>query len=321
MSMELKSLIDRAIEISASDLLLVKEGEEVLAYLRIGGKFELLSGEHWASLAKAETVRNYWKECNMAERSFCQHVIRTGKAQARLTNIPMDKAVNLVMRFQGLVPPAWNEIVPPSYPLKTWITEQKGLCLFVGALGSGKSSAMFSFLRMLGEDGNHIVTVEDPVEYRLKVPGGIATQISLSKEVSMQEAFATVLRSSANAIALGEIRSGEGMSECVQLGAADEPVFATLHAGSFVDGIVRAIGLANRAGDSDTARYLLARCLSVIVWVQMRYENGKPKPLLKSLNVRQAGKELNAAIESGSVREACEAVAAIVKKDAPGVIV
>lgn len=119
--------------------------------------------------------------------------------------------------------------------------ESAGLIIVCGPTGSGKTSTIYALLRRLQGTGRNILTIEDPVEYRLEH----ATQISLN--AALGSTFATVLKSSMrhdpDVILVGEIRDREAMNVAFQAALTGHLVFTTIHATSVLAAFGRLLEL------------------------------------------------------------------------------
>lgn len=111
------------------------------------------------------------------------------------------------------------------------IRREKGLSLVVGKTGSGKSTTLASLLEeILQEEAWHIITLEDPVEYRLRAYRGVVTQRELGKDFpSFQAGIRSALRQSPDLIMIGEIRDTASMKAALEAAETGSGVVATLH--------------------------------------------------------------------------------------------
>lgn len=122
--------------------------------------------------------------------------------------------------------------------------ETAGLIIMCGPTGSGKTSTIYALLRRLQGTGRNILTIEDPVEYRLEH----ATQISLN--AALGATFASALKASMrhdpDVILVGEIRDREAMNVAFQAALTGHLVFTTIHATSVLAafGRLKELGLS-----------------------------------------------------------------------------
>ncbi len=129
-----------------------------------------------------------------------------------------------------------------------------GLVLITGPTGSGKSTTMYGILNILKERNLKIITLEDPVEYRLKH----INQVALKGEVGFANVLRNVLRQDPDVISLGEVRDKESLQIAIQAAFTGHLVFATLHTNDALDSIARLL-------DMGLEPHFIAQALSGII--------------------------------------------------------
>ena len=117
------------------------------------------------------------------------------------------------------------------------IREPYGIFLVTGPTGSGKSTSLYSILNALRRPEVNIVTVEDPVEYRL--PGINQVQVNAKKDLDFAAALRAILRQDPNVIMVGEIRDPETGIMATEAALTGHLVLATLHTNDAVGSVVR----------------------------------------------------------------------------------
>ncbi|HET6761625.1 MAG TPA: GspE/PulE family protein, partial [Gemmatimonadaceae bacterium] len=114
---------------------------------------------------------------------------------------------------------------------------REGLILVTGPTGSGKTTTLYAALRMLQHRGVNIITVEDPVEYR--IPGIVQVQIHEKAGLTFASALRSVLRQDPDVLLIGEIRDRETAAIAIQASLTGHLVFATLHTNDACSSITR----------------------------------------------------------------------------------
>jgi len=114
---------------------------------------------------------------------------------------------------------------------------REGLILVTGPTGSGKTTTLYAALRMLQNTGVNIITVEDPVEYR--IPGIVQVQIHEKAGLTFASALRSVLRQDPDVVLIGEIRDRETAAIALQASLTGHLVFATLHTNDATSSITR----------------------------------------------------------------------------------
>ncbi len=164
----------------------------------------------------------------------------------RVSTLPATSGEKIVIRVLdsnvGLV--QLNELVTDAEDyekLASLIKKPYGMILLTGPTGSGKTTTLYSMIQALNSADRNIVTVEDPVEYRLR---GI-TQVQVSPEIDMT--FATCLRSilrqDPDVILIGEIRDLETAEIAISAALTGHLVLSTLHTNDAAGAISRLINL------------------------------------------------------------------------------
>jgi type IV pilus assembly protein PilB len=119
------------------------------------------------------------------------------------------------------------------------ITHPNGLILNTGPTGSGKTTTLYSILNILNKPQTNIVTIEDPVEYKL--PG--VEQIPVTQKVSFATGLRSILRHDPDIIMVGEIRDKDTADIAVQASVTGHLVLSTLHTNNAAGAFVRFVDL------------------------------------------------------------------------------
>jgi len=121
--------------------------------------------------------------------------------------------------------------------------ERRGLILVTGPAGSGKSTTLAAMLTLMNRERNdHIVTIEDPIEYVFESHGCYITQREVGVDVpTFEAALRIVLRQDPNVIVVGEMRDPETFRTVLTLAQTGHLVLSTMHTGGVVDTVNRVI--------------------------------------------------------------------------------
>ena len=120
------------------------------------------------------------------------------------------------------------------------ISKPNGLILNTGPTGSGKTTTLYSFLSHVSKPGIKIITLENPVEYKL--PGIVQTQVD-DKTYTFAKGLRSILRQDPDIIMVGEIRDTEVAQTAIQAALTGHLVFSTLHTNSAAGAFPRLIDL------------------------------------------------------------------------------
>ena len=121
--------------------------------------------------------------------------------------------------------------------IRRLLDTREGLVLVTGPTGSGKTTTLYAMLRQIQQKGLNIITVEDPVEYR--IPGIVQVQINEKAGLSFASALRSILRQDPDVVLIGEIRDRETAAIAIQASLTGHLVFATLHTNDACSSITR----------------------------------------------------------------------------------
>jgi twitching motility protein PilU len=162
----------------------------------------------------------------------CQFAISVpGLARFRVSAFTQRDAAGMVLRrIENEIPDAESLHLPPV--LKDLIMEKRGLVIFVGATGTGKSTSLASLIKYRNQNSSgHIITIEDPMEYEHPHLGCIVTQREVGVDTESYEvALKNTLRQAPDVILIGEIRTRETMQNAITFAETGHLCLSTLHA-------------------------------------------------------------------------------------------
>ncbi len=136
------------------------------------------------------------------------------------------------------------------------IAEPNGIILVTGPTGSGKTTTLYSGLRMLNDGRRNILTVEDPVEYAVEGVG--QTQVNAKVGMSFAAGLRAILRQDPDVVMVGEIRDHETAEIAVQASLTGHLVLSTVHTND-------AVGAITRLRDLGVEPFLLASSLRLVM--------------------------------------------------------
>ncbi len=123
--------------------------------------------------------------------------------------------------------------------MREQLKRPNGLIITTGPTGSGKTTALYAFLREVHDSEKKIITIENPVEYKLD--GIVQTQVG--PDYSFESGLRAILRQDPDIIMIGEIRDREVAETAIHAAQTGHLVFTTLHTNSAVGGFPRLIDL------------------------------------------------------------------------------
>lgn len=131
-----------------------------------------------------------------------------------------------------------------------------GMILSTGPTGSGKTTSIYSILKILNSREKNITTIEDPVEYRIK--GVNQIQVNTKTNLTFASGLRSILRQDPNIIFVGEIRDPETASIAVNAALTGHLVVSTLHTNDAATALPRLV-------DMDIEPYLVASTVNIII--------------------------------------------------------
>lgn len=262
----LSSLFFDAFECFASDIHIEPEEDFVLVRFRIDG---ILIENQKIPRERLELIVSAIKimaNLDISETRFPQDgrtnvLYKENNYDLRISIIPTvkgEKAVIRILNRRELVKELDSlgmskEVLIPYNKL---ISKKSGLILIVGPTGSGKTTTLYATLKQLKTSEKNIVTLEDPVEYRL--PGITQIQVNHKIDFSFEKILKAVLRQDPDILFVGEIRNSETAKIAVQAALTGHLVFSTLHTKDTSSAF-------NRMIDLGVEEYLLRETLLCVV--------------------------------------------------------
>lgn len=171
---------------------------------------------------RREFVRD--KECNFA-------ISARGIGRFRVSAFYQRNLVGMVLRRIETNIPTTDELGLPEL-VKELAMTKRGLIIFVGATGTGKSTSLAAMIGHRNENSRgHIITVEDPIEFVHQHRGCIVTQREVGIDTeSFEVALKNMLRQAPDVIMIGEIRTREAMEQAITFAETGHLCLCTLHA-------------------------------------------------------------------------------------------
>lgn len=187
--------------------------------------------------------------------------LKDDKIDVRVSTLPTAFGESVVMRLLrssatsitfndlGLRGRAYEE-------LKKEIDRPNGMVIVTGPTGSGKSTTLYAVLNQLNKPDTKIITLEDPIEYKLN--GINQSQVDWSKDYTFAKGLRSILRQDPDIVMVGEIRDLETADTAIQAALTGHLVLSTIHTNDAAGAIPRFLSMG-------TKPYLLAPALNAVV--------------------------------------------------------
>ena len=245
------NILSQATDDAASDIHFEPEEHLFLVRLRIDGvlhrRMSLPRARYDAVASRVKLISGM----DIAERRLPQD----GRISTRSSGIDMDIRVSCVPGVHGesivmrLLPKERTDLNLNAMGMEQdhlqqftrWLNEPHGILLVTGPTGSGKSTTLYAALDKVNDQTRKIITVEDPVEYKMS---GI-TQIQTQSDIgyTFARALRAILRQDPDIIMIGEIRDLETAEIAVQSALTGHMVLSTLHTNDSISAFTRLLDM------------------------------------------------------------------------------
>jgi general secretion pathway protein E len=260
------STVAQAVEARASDIHFEPGEREFAVRFRIDGVLHQRNSQPMSRYAAIASRVKLVSGLDIAERRLPQD----GRTSIRVAGQDMDVRVSVIPAVHGeslvlrLLPKQRADLqlsrlgMGPDHlaMFERWLHWPNGLVLVSGPTGSGKSTTLYGALAAVNDLSRKIVTVEDPVEFRLPNVVQIQTQAEIG--YTFARALRSILRHDPDIILVGEIRDRETAEIAVQSALTGHLVLATLHTNDALSAVTRLV-------DMGIEPYLVAAALKAVM--------------------------------------------------------
>jgi MSHA biogenesis protein MshE len=262
----LQSVFDDATQVRASDIHIEPQADKLQIRFRIDGVLHLQT-ESDIKIAPALALRlKLMSDLDISEKRLPQDgrfaiKVRGQQVDVRISTMPTQFGESVVMRLlnqsggtlklDGIGMP-----VAMVKRLRAIISRPNGLVLVTGPTGSGKTTTLYGALAELNTTERKLITVEDPVEYRL--PGINQVQINEKIDLTFARVLRSALRQDPDVVLVGEMRDQETAQIGMRAALTGHLVLSTLHTNDAVSTPIRLM-------DMGVPRYMVATSLQVVL--------------------------------------------------------
>ncbi len=243
------SILNQAVREKASDIHISPEKDTVNVRFRVDGKLRNVPSPPKNSFLSLVSRLKIMSNMDIAVSKIPQDgrfsFSTLGREfNVRVSSLPTIHGENLVLRLldrnaHGLTLDELGLSDIDLEKVKQAISQPYGMILSAGPTGSGKSTTLYSILRKIRQDDINIITLEDPVEYRLDR----VRQVQLNKRAGMTFAsgLRSILRQDPDVVLVGEIRDSETAHIAVQAALTGHRVLSTLHTNDAAGAVTRLV--------------------------------------------------------------------------------
>lgn len=262
----LQSVFEDATQVRASDIHIEPQEGRLHIRFRIDGVLHLQT-EADIKIASSLALRlKLMSELDISEKRLPQDgrfaiKVKQQRIDVRISTMPTQYGESVVMRLlnQGGTTLKLDAIGMPAAMVEKFraiIRRPNGLVLVTGPTGSGKTTTLYCALAELNSMEKKLITVEDPVEYRL--PGINQVQVNEKIDLSFARVLRSALRQDPDIVLVGEIRDPETAQIGLRAAMTGHLVLSTLHTNDAVSTPIRLL-------DMGVPRYMVATSLQVVL--------------------------------------------------------
>ena len=262
----LQSVFDDATQVRASDIHIEPQETRLQIRFRIDGVLHLQT-EADSKIAAARSLRlKLMSDLDISEKRLPQDgrfviKVKNQRIDVRISTMPTQYGESVVMRLlnQGNSTLRLDAIGMPKQMLERFrsiISRPNGLVLVTGPTGSGKTTTLYCALAELNSLEKKLITVEDPVEYRL--PGINQVQVNDKIELTFARVLRSALRQDPDILLVGEMRDQETAQIGLRAAMTGHLVLSTLHTND-------AVSTPLRLTDMGVPRYMVGSSLQAVL--------------------------------------------------------
>ena len=241
------ALITQAVQDRASDIHIEPQERDVRIRYRVDGVLHEVTTQNRRIVAGVVSRLKIMADLDIAERRMPQDgrlTMRAGgkNVDVRLSTLPTVYGEKVVMRILDktsvLLELADLGFLPDNFVrYERSYRKPYGMILVTGPTGSGKSTTLYATLNVINRPEVNIVTVEDPVEYRL--PGINQVQVNPKAGLTFSSALRSILRQDPDVVLLGEMRDPETAKIGMEAALTGHLVLSTLHTNDAPSAVTR----------------------------------------------------------------------------------
>lgn len=262
----MRSIFEDAVQVNASDIHIEPDKNVLRIRLRVDGVLqEQILDEKLISQALVQRIKLV-AGLNIAEKRLPQDGrfsvnIKGKNFDIRVSTLPTQYGESLVMRLLNQTDTLLQlDQIGMPHAIHSYYSHllgaSYGLILLVGPTGSGKTTTLYASLNTLNRPDDKIITVEDPVEYRLARINQV--QVNAGIGLTFASVLRSILRQDPDIIMIGELRDQETVEIALRAAMTGHLVFATLHTNDSISTVTRLL-------DMGAESYLVASVLRAII--------------------------------------------------------
>jgi type IV pilus assembly protein PilB len=251
----INSILRHAIKSNASDIHIEPTNTTLRIRFRIDGELQEVLSSSMAAHPAMSTRIKIMGQMDIAEKRIPQDgrvetLVDGVQVDLRISLLPTVYGEKIVIRILGGSSGALDisqlGISKPNRALFEKITQSpNGILLVSGPTGSGKTTTLYSLLKQVNRPEVNIITVEDPVEYKLE--GINQVQVNVKAGLTFANGLRSILRQDPDIIMIGEIRDGETAQIAIRASITGHLVLSTIHTNDSASSVARLVDMGIEA--------------------------------------------------------------------------
>ena len=259
-------LLASAQNADASDIHIEAEEKEIFIRFRLDGILHIVAtvpSDKWKKIVNRVKILAGLKinVNDVPQDGRISIYMSNDKLDIRVSTLPTAFGESIVMRLLKSTATSieFSDLGITGKALKDLEKEVKrpnGMIITTGPTGSGKTTTLYAILNKINDEGNKVITLEDPIEYQMK--GISQSQIDHSKDYTFASGLRSIMRQDPDVIMVGEIRDLETAETAIQAALTGHMVVSTIHTNDAAGAIPRFLSMG-------TKPFLLAPALNAVI--------------------------------------------------------
>ena len=246
-----QDILEQAILKNTSDIHIEPFEKDIVIRFRIDGKLEVIDKYPMSIYPYLSSVIKLDMSMNITEKRIPQDgrrniIINNVSVDIRASSVPTVHGEKIVLRIlnRNSFLKEKSELgfsIEAINKINNIINKKVGILLVTGSTGSGKTTTVYSLLNDLRLKNKNIMTIEDPVEYRMD--GINQIPVNIKKGITFENGLRAILRQDPDIIMLGEIRDIETAKIAIRAATTGHLVISTMHTNDAISSIARLIDM------------------------------------------------------------------------------
>jgi len=259
-------LLASAKNADASDIHIEAEEAEIIVRFRLDGILHIvaqLPKKQWEKIvSRIKILAGLKINVNTAPQDGRISIyMKKDKLDIRVSTLPTAFGESIVMRLLKSTATSieFEDLGIRGNALEDLAREIKrpnGMIITTGPTGSGKTTTLYAILNKINNEGNKVITLEDPIEYELH--GISQSQVDHSKDYTFANGLRSIMRQDPDVIMIGEIRDIETADTAIQAALTGHMVVSTIHTNDAAGAIPRFLSMGSKP-------FLLAPALNAVI--------------------------------------------------------